>query len=545
MRNQLERLDGRTYCYTGALDTDFGTSGVTRVSVPYAGKDADGAMTPTFMAVDANGRAVIGSMSRTGFTLRRVDAFGASDDAFAASAAGQPQAYGAQSNTSRLDVALDATNRIYVLNGTTVTRYRSNGQVDRSFGDKGRARLTAFKRTADLDVGADGHVFVVGSSGKGTGASSGITTGKGDQMRVLRLTADGKPDTTFAQDGVFTVPVPYTQQGDFNGSAAGQVVHAFPDGSVVFAGRGEHLYRDPDTGSEAVLNYHSIQSVRLDAKGRLVKTYGYRGIVTSDYIYNDAITSSDPNAVGVRSDGTVFVGNTFGTDNPDPDNAGGEDLRIIAPSGSTDFVKKPAFTTTTHGNFFDAWDGDTFFSNAEGLTKVNADGTGDAVFQAGGKVSAYTAAATANTGELLLAETAKPYDRYYNVSRKFLGSGPVATLVPATLTKSAKSLAFTVSYDNSDELFGVNEPKDGSELQIRGPGFSGSAVVTGTRRVDDKAKFGKLLVVSYTMTRAGGKRFTADQNGLYAVTLVGSRVTDANGTAAASGRIGTLVINIA
>ena len=528
----LEPLDGRTYCFIGTADAHFGNAGLTRVSVPYQGQAKDDALTPSVMLVDANGRSVIGSMTKTGFTLRRLDAFGLVDDAFAASAAGLPQAYGAQTNQSRLDVELDATNRIYLLNGLTVTRYRSNGQVDRSFGDKGRARLGQFEQAADLDVGADGHVWVVGSAP--------VTADLGNRMQVLRLTADGRADTAFASGGVFTVPVPHVNVGDYGASAKGQVVHGNADGSVVFAGRGEYINRQP--GESVSFYYHAIQSVRLDNLGRLVRTYGHRGIVTAPYIYNDAITTSNPQAVGIRSDGTVFVGNTFGTDSPDPATAGGADTRIIAPTGSTGILSKPGISTTVAGRFFDAPDGGSYFVNALGLWKLNADGTAYTTFNFGKPQGAITAAAIGNNGELLAAETGRDrYDRYYNVARYFVREGPSATFVPTVLTTSAKSLSFTVWYDDAD---GVNiTTLNGQELRVRGPNFYARPSLTSTKRADDGSN---RVIATYALRLAGGKKFTAANNGLYAVSLsTQGRPTDNEGNRADPRQIGTIAVNIA
>ena len=533
MRNHLEPLDGRTYCYIGTQDTHFGQGGLTRVTVPYSTEHANGESAstnkPTILLVDANGRSIIASKTNSTLTLRRVDAFGVTDDAFAASAAGQPMVSFDQTNTKRDDIAIDSTNRIYVLLGTTVTRYRSNGAIDRSFGDKGRARLSTLIRAADLDVGADGHVWVVGTTA--------APINDPDKMQVIRLTADGKLDTKFATNGVFTVPVPHVHADDYNASAQGEVVHGMADGSVIFAGRGEYLTKD----SGATFYYHAIESVRLDKLGRLVKTYGHRGIVTSSYIYNDAVTESDPQAVGIRSDGTVFICDSFGTDNPDPDNASGESTGIVAPSGSTGGLSNPGISTLIHGDFFDAPDGGSYFVNSQGLSKLSADGRVYAAFNNGKVIGSITAAAIGNNGELVVADTGRTqFDRYYNVARYFVGAGPAATLVPAVLTKSVKSVAFTVFYDDPD---GVNIGSLGNrDLVITGPSTGVPATLVSSRRDEATGR----VVATYAFTASNGK-FTAANNGLYTVSLTGSRlgVSDVNGNHDSGSRIGTIVVNIA
>jgi uncharacterized delta-60 repeat protein len=100
--------------------------------------------------------------------------------------------------------------------GVVVTRYLADGTLDKSFGEAGVARpqLGLMDYGYAMAVQADGRILVTGSS-----ASS-----KSEELMLLRLTADGKPDTGFGTDGF--VHFPYD-------NGAGTSLDVTPDGIIL------------------------------------------------------------------------------------------------------------------------------------------------------------------------------------------------------------------------------------------------------------------------------------------------------------------------
>lgn len=131
-----------------------------------------------------------------------------------------------------------------------VLRTTATGRIDRSFGAGGYVRRlagTTFSAQA-LAAGPTGSILVAGDVG-------------GDLM-VARLTADGRPDPSFAEDGVYTGPP---------GEARSLAV--LPNGDVVAGG--SLLPSSRGGGTRLML-------VRLDASGRPVPGFGSGGTVVSD-----------------------------------------------------------------------------------------------------------------------------------------------------------------------------------------------------------------------------------------------------------------------
>jgi uncharacterized delta-60 repeat protein len=122
---------------------------------------------------------------------------------------------------------------------------------------------------------------------------AGSTTGSGLDTAIVRYTAAGALDSSFAGDGIQVVPVG-SPDDQANAAAVG------PDGKIVVAG---YMF-DGNTNDTSV--------VRLKPDGTLDSTFDVDGIVVTPVVPN---VDDVANAVAVQSDGKVVVVGTVGNGN--------------------------------------------------------------------------------------------------------------------------------------------------------------------------------------------------------------------------------------
>ena len=135
----------------------------------------------------------------------------------------------------------------------------------------------------------------------------GYLTGTAEDIMVMRYNTDGSPDTTFDGDGVASV--------DVNGSDIGGAVAVQADGRIVVA---------------ASTNYSvagDVSLIRFTAAGALDTSFGTGGTTTTSFGTGRDI----PNSVSVRSDGRIVAaGNASGGQ------AAGGFIVQLTPTGSFD-----------------------------------------------------------------------------------------------------------------------------------------------------------------------------------------------------------------
>ncbi len=123
-------------------------------------------------------------------------------------------------------------------------RLGPGGRPVRGFGHRGLAKVAfpSVSATADAAlVEADGDIVLTGSVGK--------------QLGVVRLLPDGRLDRSFGRGGVV--------RGLLGRGASGEAVAPFQGGLVIAAG----------------VEHEAAGLVRLDSRGRLVRTFGHRGVL--------------------------------------------------------------------------------------------------------------------------------------------------------------------------------------------------------------------------------------------------------------------------
>ncbi|MEV7526160.1 hypothetical protein [Streptomyces sp. NPDC091371] len=153
-------------------------------------------------------------------------------------------------------------------NGITLVRFDARGKFDKSFGTNGYARLAADNvSAAAVAFDEDGSLTVAGTApGKGTAL-------------LARLTARGKPDTSFGKNGIVV-----TQGLPASTEAAALAVQS--DGKPVLAATAKNR----------------VVVARYTLKGRPDPSFGTKGRYLSP-----AKVSESAAAIGLQEDGTIVV----------------------------------------------------------------------------------------------------------------------------------------------------------------------------------------------------------------------------------------------
>jgi uncharacterized delta-60 repeat protein len=253
--------------------------------------------------------------------------------------------------------------------GFSLARYNADGSLDSSFGTDGKVFTAGISSLAAVTLQADGKI---------------VAAGGGLGFIAARYLQDGSLDPAFGNGGrVITV---------FTGSSAGaRALTIQEDGRIVLAGGA--------TASGAAVA-RDFALVRYNTDGSLDQSFGAGGKVLTDF------TGGDDEATGivVRSSGELVVAGTanIGTGSANS-NFGLARYRTdgsLDPSFGlggkvvTDFFGKAdaafGLATQSNGRLIVAGLGQTAnVGSAFALACYNADGSLDATFGSGGRVSSF------------------------------------------------------------------------------------------------------------------------------------------------------------
>ncbi|HYC44527.1 MAG TPA: hypothetical protein VED01_03485 [Burkholderiales bacterium] len=311
-------------------------------------------------------------------------------------------------------------------NTFTVVRYNADGTLDTTFDGDGKVttsvRAGAQNEVHDMALQSDGKIVVVGS-----------VDNSNAEMQIVRYNPDGSLDTSFGGDGRVTTAVG-------TGHDVAQAVIIQADGKILVGGRSD---LDPSTSAFALVRYNSDGSLdtTFDGDGKVVTPVGVRGgeatgmvlqpdgkIVLSGYAA-DASPSGGLDFALVRYNTDGTLDSTFGTGGrvtgPIATHAAAgvtlqPDGRIIAVGESVVTISSGSFAVArynTNGSFDStfggtgvvqtpvstgndvAWDvvvqpdgrivvvGDAGSPPDFALVRYNSNGTLDATFGAGGKLT--------------------------------------------------------------------------------------------------------------------------------------------------------------
>ena len=166
-----------------------------------------------------------------------------------------------------------------------LARYLPDGQLDTSFGHQGivtTATSTALSRVSGLLEQADGKLLVYGVHSDVSAYDKGM---------LVRYLPDGQLDTTFADNGVLTLPLGST--GDQINAAIQQA-----DGNIVIAGSSNN-----GAGTDFAL-------ARIHSDGTLDTSFGNNGIVITDAGNGDvaqALVEQNGKLVAVGTGGSGII----------------------------------------------------------------------------------------------------------------------------------------------------------------------------------------------------------------------------------------------
>jgi uncharacterized delta-60 repeat protein/uncharacterized repeat protein (TIGR01451 family) len=346
-------LPGAASAAPGALDPTFGTGG--EVTTDFGGSD-----TVRAVAVQTDGKIVAAGLSGAGdFALARYNVDGSLDSTFGSGGkvttdfGGFDAAFGlVVQPDGRIVAAGQGGGGNFAL-----ARYNADGSLDPTFGSGGKV-TTAIGGALGVALQPDGKIVAVGGGGPAS------------DFVAARYNPDGTLDTSFGSGGVVT-----TDLGPFEAATA-VVIQA--DGKIVA------------TGSTSSGNF---ALVRYNADGSLDASFGSGGIVTTNF----GFSSSFGGALVIQADGKIVAAGR-----------GGTDFLVVRFNGDgsldTTFGSGGVVTTDFGGVLFDAAFGVALQSNGKivaagsafngfsssadfALARYNADGSLDASFGSGGKVT--------------------------------------------------------------------------------------------------------------------------------------------------------------
>jgi uncharacterized delta-60 repeat protein len=367
---------------SGTLDASFGTGGQVTTDFAGAGDGVGG------IAVQPDGKLVAAGAAtinwQADFTLARYNSNGTLDTGFGTGGKVTTD-FGGIYEGAR-SVALQGDGRIVVAGGSALgfydnfalARYLSDGTLDTSFGTGGKV-ITSFG-----EVSSEASSVAVQPDGKIVAAGYANIDGNGD-FALVRYNSNGTLDTTFGTGGKVITDFGFLQQG--YSYAFGYSVAVQLDGKIVVAGV---AYIGP--GRDFAL-------ARYNSNGTLDNSFGTGGKVMSDFTRDDAAFS-----VAVQPDGKIVlagmsdVARGFGfalvryNSNGTLDASFGTGGKVTTDFGLLDQGFSNAYVASLavqpDGGFVAA--GRVYINGGfhSGMARYNSDGTLDASFGTGGKVTA-------------------------------------------------------------------------------------------------------------------------------------------------------------
>jgi uncharacterized delta-60 repeat protein len=341
-------LDGRDrdafvarYTPDGSLDPSFGTDGVATVAWGPSGRRITADDFAAAVAVDPEGRVIIGgwSLRRGGprdaspmLALARLDASGALDPTF-----GRGGRVATTVRGSINDLAVDTDGTI-VVGGSTgedivLARFAADGSPVRGFGRRGVLRDdwgTPQEFVGGIDLDEQGRILAAGIA---LDANPPPRWG----LRVARYLPDGTPDTTFGEDGRTTLDLDHGSKAQDVIIVEGQpLVAGDVDGedgrpvAILLLRLAEDGSPDPAFGTDGVAQLTVADVAYLGANA--VSTAPDGAIVVTGFAGDGVM--DQPLVARFMPDGTVDP--TFGSDGATvielPGSAFGLDV-MVQPSG--------------------------------------------------------------------------------------------------------------------------------------------------------------------------------------------------------------------
>ena len=295
-RDAPDELLVARYTSDGALDAGFGTGGLSATPV------GAGPSSAAAIALQHDGRIIaVGTAFANGptdddFAVVRYTPDGQLDPTFGEDGVVTTDLTSVDAASASLDhataLALQPDGRIVVggfTRGETqafaVARYTADGARDLTFGSRGLVKIPAREpQVSAIALQPSGTVALAGSTASNERGAA--------PFALVRLRADGAPDTTFGSDGLVTT--------DFDGSRSGaRAVVAQPDGRLITGGA---KFGAPSASGDA-LPESGFALARYNADGSLDTSFGTNGRATSSLGDAGAV----PVALAVQADAKIVA----------------------------------------------------------------------------------------------------------------------------------------------------------------------------------------------------------------------------------------------
>jgi uncharacterized delta-60 repeat protein len=262
IQNKTQQMVLLRYNANGTLDTTFGNKGMVTTNF------ASGSLAHA-VAIQSDGKIVLGGMSNNDFALARFNPNGTVDTSFGTNGQVTASLNGGSGWLS--SIALQSDGKIVAvgywqpvgqsLPEFAIARFTSVGALDPTFGGTGfvldnPGSLPAVLRA--VVVQSDGKIVVTGQ------VPSSVPGGAGD-LGVLRYNSDGTPDTTFGVNGLAAIDVP-------NNDSDPYALALQSDGKILVGGTTVPWSQSPP-GAFAL--------ARVNPDGSLDPTFGTAGEVTT------------------------------------------------------------------------------------------------------------------------------------------------------------------------------------------------------------------------------------------------------------------------
>jgi uncharacterized delta-60 repeat protein len=255
-RPQAETLEGRLLLTAGGLDNTFGTGGSVLLSSPSTKKNSPSIDIAYAAEVQPDSKILVAGVGGSGSSPNKFQ----------------------------------------------VVRLKPDGTTpDSSFGSGGRV-MPLDGYAMDMALQQDGGIVLAGRVQVTTG--SGRNTVTQYDVAVVRLTRDGKLDSSFDGDGVVTTPISTSSGGSDPFYDDAQSIAVQPDGKIVVGGR---TYSGSMRGYDSVLVRYNTNGSLDDGSASDTTpgdSFGQGGIIVTPWspTYNDSIMD-----LGIQGDGKIVV----------------------------------------------------------------------------------------------------------------------------------------------------------------------------------------------------------------------------------------------
>jgi uncharacterized delta-60 repeat protein len=278
----------------GTLDSSFGTGGIVNNSF-------GGILGVVFgVAIQIDGKILAAAGGFIGGSIGRFNTDGSVDTTFGSN--GFTFSKSLNSGPSILSAfALQPDGKILVTGAGLIGRYTSEGQLDTTFGTGGIAPLTDVLATA-IALQSDGKILVVTGSGAPTELFSSPYLPIPQASAIARYNTNGSLDKGFGASG----------QAACVASAAGIAVQS--NGQIVVAGGiTSQLLTEISGGITFAANRTGFGLVRYNSNGRIDTTFGTAGAVITGF--GSSFPAGTAFALAIQSNGEIVVAGQAGSGN--------------------------------------------------------------------------------------------------------------------------------------------------------------------------------------------------------------------------------------